>query len=158
MDKGAHFYRCDFQVHTPRDQNWKGKDAVTAEERTAYAQSLVAYCRSHDLDAIAITDHHDMAFIPYVLKAAASETDDAGDALPPGKRLVVFPGTELTLGVPCQAILLLDADFPENMFVPLLTALHLTPPSDDQPRNGNVVRLDDVHSFLDLKQELDRHN
>jgi hypothetical protein len=28
MDKGAHFYQCDFQVHTPRDQNWKGKDAV----------------------------------------------------------------------------------------------------------------------------------
>ncbi len=158
MDKGAHFYRCDFQVHTPRDQNWKGKDAVTTEERAAYAQSLVAYCRSHDLHAIAITDHHDMAFVPHVLKAAASETDDSGEALPPGKRLVVFPGIELTLGVPCQAILLLDADFPENMFVPLLTALHLTPPADDQPRNGNVVRLDDVHSFLDLKLELDRHN
>lgn len=157
MDKGAHFYRCDFQVHTPRDQNWKGKDAVTAEERTAYAQSLVAYCRSHDLHAIAITDHHDMAFVPYVLKAAASETDDSGEALPAGKRLVVFPGIELTLGVPCQAILLLDADFPENMFVPLLTALHLTPPTDDQPRNGNVVRLDGVHSFLDLKHQLDRH-
>lgn len=158
MDKGAHFYRCDFQVHTPRDQNWKGKDAVTAEERSAYAQSLVAYCRSHDLHAIAITDHHDMAFVPYVLKAAASETDDSGEALPPSKRLVVFPGIELTLGVPCQAILLLDADFPENMFVPLLTALHLTPPADDEPRNGNVVRLDDVHSFLDLKQQLDRHS
>jgi type III restriction enzyme len=157
VDKGAHFYRCDFQVHTPRDQNWKGKDAVTAEERTAYAQSLVAYCRGHDLHAIAITDHHDMAFVPYVVKAAASETDDSGEALPPSKRLVVFPGIELTLGVPCQAILLLDADFPENMFVPLLTALHLTPPADDQPRNGNVVRLDDVHSFLTLKNELDRH-
>lgn len=24
MDKGAHFHRCDFQVHTPRDINWKG--------------------------------------------------------------------------------------------------------------------------------------
>jgi chromosome segregation protein len=88
VDKGAHFFRCDFQVHTPRDQNWKGKDAVTTEERTAYALSLVAYSRCHDLDAIAITDHHDMAFIPYVLKAAASETDGYGEALPPSKRLV----------------------------------------------------------------------
>jgi len=157
VDKGAHFYRCDFQVHTPRDQNWKGKDAVTAEERAAYAQSLVAYCRSHDLQAIAITDHHDMAFVPYVLKAAATETDDGGEALPGHKRLVVFPGIELTLGVPCQAILLLDAEFPENMFVPLLTALHLSPPPDDHPRNGNVARLDDVHSLADLKEELDRH-
>ncbi len=157
VDKGAHFYRCDFQVHTPRDQNWKGKDAVTPEERAEYAQSLVAYCRSHDLHAIAITDHHDMTFVPYVLKAAETETDDNGDVLPSEKRLVVFPGIELTLGVPCQAILLLDANFPENMFVPLLTALHLTPPSDNQPRNGNVTRLDDVHSFLDLKLQLDRH-
>lgn len=158
MDKGAHFYRCDFQVHTPRDQNWKGADAVTSEERSAYAQSLVAACRKHDLRGIAITDHHDMAFIPYVIKAAANETDDRGELLPPERRLVVFPGIELTLGIPCQAILLLDADFPENMFVPLLTALHLTPPPDDQARNGNVARLDDVHSFVDLKQQLDRHN
>lgn len=22
MDKGAHFYNCDFQVHTPRDREW----------------------------------------------------------------------------------------------------------------------------------------
>lgn len=22
MDKGAHFYHCDFQVHTPRDLQW----------------------------------------------------------------------------------------------------------------------------------------
>jgi len=158
MDKGAHFFRSDFQVHTPRDQNWKGSDAVTPEERTAYAQSLLAACRQKDLQAIAITDHHDMAFVSHVIKAAAAETDDRGDPLTPEKRLVVYPGIELTLGVPCQAILLLDADFPENMFAPLLTALHLSPPPDSQPRNGNVTRLDDIHSFLDLKQELDRHN
>ena len=146
------------QVHTPRDQNWKGSDAVTPEERTAYVQKLVAACRVQDIHAIAITDHHDMAFVPYVIRAAATETDERGEQLPHERRLVVFPGIELTLGVPCQAILLLDTDFPENMFVPLMTALHLTPPPDDQPRNGNVTRLDDVHSFVDLKQELDRHS
>jgi chromosome segregation protein len=158
VDRGAHFYRCDFQVHTPRDQNWKGSDAVAPEERTAYAQSLVAACRAKGLRAIAVTDHHDMAFVPYVVKAAATETDDRGEALPLDGRLVVFPGVELTLGVPCQAILLLDAEFPDNMFPSVMTALHLSPPPDDHPRNGNVARLDDVHSFLDLKQELDRHN
>ena len=26
MDKGAHFYNCDFQVHTPRDQRWSWAD------------------------------------------------------------------------------------------------------------------------------------
>ena len=24
MDKGAHFYRCDFQIHSPRDRSWTG--------------------------------------------------------------------------------------------------------------------------------------
>jgi chromosome segregation protein len=157
MDKGAHFFRCDLQVHTPRDQNWKGEDAVTPEERLRYAQSLVNACREKGLDAIAITDHHDMAFIPYVRKAAEEETDENGDPLPLDKKLVVFPGIELTLGVPCQALLILDENFPENMFVPLLTALTITPISDDQPRNGNVIRLNDIHCFVALKDQLDKH-
>ncbi|MCW2659906.1 MAG: hypothetical protein JWP83_1058, partial [Mycobacterium sp.] len=29
-------------------------------------------------------------------------------------RLIVFPALELTFSVPCQAIMILDADFPEN--------------------------------------------
>jgi hypothetical protein len=28
--------------------------------------------------------------------------------------LIVFPALELTFSVPCQAIMILDADFPEN--------------------------------------------
>ena len=33
MDDGAHYFRSDFQVHTPRDINWKGHRAVTDDER-----------------------------------------------------------------------------------------------------------------------------
>jgi chromosome segregation protein len=157
MDKGAHFFRSDLQVHTPRDQNWNGQDAVTSEERLKYAQSLVKACREKGLNAIAITDHHDMAFIPYVRKAAEEETDENGDPFPPGKKLVVFPGIELTLGVPCQALLILDEDFPDNMFQPLLTALTITPVPDDEARNGTVVRLDGIHCFVALKNQLDKH-
>jgi len=40
MDKGAHFYKCDFQVHTPRDANWHGDEAATAKDRKAYADEL----------------------------------------------------------------------------------------------------------------------
>ena len=158
MDKGAHFYKCDLQVHTPRDQNWNGQDAVTPEERVRYAETLVNACREKGLSAIAITDHHDMAFIPFVSRAAEEETDFLGVTLPPEERLVVFPGIELTLGVPCQALLILDANFPDNMFMPLLTALTITPVSDDQPRNGNVIRLNDIHSFVALKDQLDKQS
>jgi len=31
MDKGAHFYRCDFQVHTPRDRQWTRKIRILDE-------------------------------------------------------------------------------------------------------------------------------
>jgi chromosome segregation protein len=63
MDKGAHFVKCDFQVHTPRDANWDGAEAVTPAERKAYAEELVQVCRTKGLGAIAITDHHDFTFV-----------------------------------------------------------------------------------------------
>ena len=62
MDKGAHFYKCDFQVHTPRDINWDGQGATTDDERKAYAEEFIGACREKGLNAVAITDHHDLAF------------------------------------------------------------------------------------------------
>jgi type III restriction enzyme len=109
-DKGAHFYKCDFQVHTPRDLNWQGSGAVTDDERRQYAQEFVAACRAKDLTAVAITDHHDLSFFRFIKEAAEKETDALGRPLPAHERLTVFPGMELTLAVPCQALLILDAD------------------------------------------------
>jgi len=111
MDKGAHFYKCDFQVHTPRDAGWVGPDAVSDAERKAYAEELILACRKKGLGAIAITDHHDFAFFPHVKKTAQDELDDTGQPVPREKQIVVFPGIEMTLTAPnCQAILILDAD------------------------------------------------
>lgn len=104
-DKGAHFFRCDLQVHTPRDRNWAGVAGVTDEERLTYARTLVQACRDRGLQGIGITDHHDMVFVKYVRQAAAEETDAGGKPLLKSHQLVVFPGMELTLGVPCQALL-----------------------------------------------------
>jgi hypothetical protein len=41
IDKGAHFYRCDLQVHTPRDINWTGIDRIRDPDRRTYAGHLV---------------------------------------------------------------------------------------------------------------------
>ena len=60
---------------------------------------------------------------PFIKDAADAETDPAGNALPPEDRLVVFPGLELTLGVPCQALLILDADLPTDRLPLVLEAL-----------------------------------
>lgn len=157
MDKGAHYYRCDLQVHTPRDLRWTGKDCITAEDRSAYAETLVRACRDRGIQGIAITDHHDMAFVPYVRRAAEEETDAEGNLVPPEKRLVVFPGMELTLGVPCQALLVFDAEFPDDMLSLAMNALAIAPNGEDQAKAAEVQRLNHVQSLKGLKDELDKH-
>ena len=112
MDDGAHFYRCDLEVHTPRDINWNGHRPTTTEEREAYAREFISSCRDKGLQAVAITDHHDIEFYKYIKEAAAHELDGDGNLVPERDRIIVFPGMELTLGVPCQALIIFDADLP----------------------------------------------
>ena len=157
-DKGAHFYRCDFQVHSPRDRQWTGQPRIGDEARAEYAAALIAACREKGLDAIAITDHHDMAFIPDVRQAAAQETDAEGNPLQARDRIVVFPGIELTLAVPCQAILLLDADFEDNRFDAVLTALTITPAPSGDEKTIQTERIDHIDSLKTLKSKLDEHS
>lgn len=155
MDAGAHFYKCDFQVHTPRDLNWDGQGAVTEDERRQYAQEFVAACREKGLGAVAITDHHDLAMFKYIREAASKESDAAGKPLLHSERLVVFPGVELTLGIPCQALLLFDADLPVE-FLPLAqTALGVTPSDASEAKHAPVKKLD-IMSFEDLYKALDK--
>lgn len=158
MDKGAHFRRCDFQVHTPRDPQWAGRRCHSEEDRKAYAETLIQQCRDKRLDAIAITDHHDFAFFPYIREAARSERDDDGSLVPEAKQIVVFPGVELTLGVPCQALLLLDADFDSTLLPQLygILAIKATPPEDPQ-LPSQVTRLTHIDSFVQLYRDLNRH-
>ena len=157
MDKGAHFYRCDLQVHTPRDTNWKGTTPVSEADRSAYAATLIGKCRDLGIHAVAITDHHDMAFVSYVRDAATRETDRDGVVLPPEERLVVFPGMELTLGVPCQALLIFDAGFPQDLFSLAMTALAIKPAPDTARKIAQVTRLGHIDSLRALKETLDTH-
>ncbi|MBP2369896.1 TrlF family AAA-like ATPase [Pseudonocardia parietis] len=156
MNSGAHFYRTDFQVHTPRDANWSGARASTEEERHAYAKEFVAECRERSLNAVAITDHHDFAFVPYIRQAAAAESDVSGSPGAPSERLVVFPGLELTLGIPCQALLILDANFPDEKFSAILEALAIQETAGEAEALPPVTRLDHIQSFEDLYTTLDR--
>lgn len=150
LDKGAHYYSCDFQVHSPLDAQWKGPGNASEDDQKGYARALVAACRERDLQAIAITDHHEMGFVSLIRAAANNERDPAGTLIPERDRLIVFPGMELTLGVPCQAILLFDADFPEDLFSLAMNALAIQP--------GAFKRLDHIQSFVTLKNELDKHS
>ncbi len=156
-DKGAHWFRCDLQVHTPRDRNWQGADCVSDDDREAYAARLVAACRERGLQGIAITDHHDLAFVEFVRRAALEEVDDEGKQLPCERRLIVFPGIELTLGVPCQALLLFDAEFPADLFSLAMTALAITPSAIAESKTTETLRLNTIQSLRQLKEKLDDH-
>lgn len=155
MDKGAHFYKVDFQVHTPRDKNWQGGEAVTDDERRAYATEFVAACRARGLQAVGITDHHDLAFFKFIREAANAETDDQGVPLPTHQRLIVFPGMELTLGIPCQALIIFDADLPAEFLALPLTALGIIPSADSAAKHADIKKLD-IMSFEALYEALEK--
>jgi type III restriction enzyme len=95
MDPGAHVCGCDLQVHSPRDRNWRRECPNGDEERKRYAESFVFSCRSKGLQAVAITDHHDLAFFPYIRNASLAELDLEGIQAPGNDRLIVLSGIEL---------------------------------------------------------------
>ncbi len=152
MDKGAHFHKCDFQVHSPRDINWHGDRPATIEERKQYAEDFVKKCRGLGITAVAITDHHCFAFFPIIKEAAEHELDDVGQPIPVENRLIVYPGLELTLSTPsCQAILILDANYPVNNLSQILHILGITPNAIQTTpiSNTNVNGLEDLYAKLD---------
>lgn len=78
MDKGAHFYRCDFQVHSPRDLAWKGTSYTEPDDRTACLESFIKACRQNGINSVATTGRHDLCFFKYFRVAAANENKEDG--------------------------------------------------------------------------------
>jgi chromosome segregation protein len=140
MDKGAHFYCCELQAHSPRDQKWEGDCPVTPEARRQYANDFVAACRAKGVEAVAITDHHDVAFFPFIRDAAAQERDSAGNLLPEESRIVVFPGIELTM-TPHQALLIFDPNTSETALQTALTVLNIEPSLPEAPKTAPTLRF-----------------
>ena len=158
MNKGTRFYNCDFQVHTPRDINWSGPKPVSDADRNTYAERFVPACRQKGVNAVAITDHHDLAFFPYIKAAANNEVDDNGQPLIDSQKLVVFPGIELTLSnPPCQALLILDSNFPEDQLLRVLHKLSIEPNPISEPSTIQTVPIpsDVVNGLRDLYLKLD---
>lgn len=155
MDKGAHFRRCDFQVHSPRDANWGGAACISEEDRKAYAVTLIAAARDKGLQALAITDHHDVCFIDYARKAALEEVAHDGTPIDEDERIVVFPGIELTLAVPCQALLILDADFEESRLESVLTLMAIDPSPRTEAKTAQTQRLETIQSLSQLAAKFD---
>lgn len=158
MDKGNHYKKCDLQVHSPRDINWRGDNCITDEERKAYSKKFVKECRVADINAVAITDHHDLVFFEYIKEAARSELDDSGNLIPEDQQLVVFPGIEVTLHQPpIQGLLILDADFPETLFATVLGSISLAQAPKENSKTAPTVAIpsDVINSINDIYKRLD---
>lgn len=134
MNKGARYFKCDFQVHTPRDLQFTGQPYVSEDDRKVYSENFIKSCREKKIDAIAITDHHDLYFYKYIKQASLDEVDSEGNPVPEYKRIVVFPGMELTLDVPCQSLLIFDSniDLTDELIIKIYTALSI---QDQSPRS-----------------------
>lgn len=147
MDKGAHFYRCDFQVHTPRDIHWTGKKfgvnsdeldildermkQQITEDRVQFSKEYLQKVREAGLNAIAITDHHDVVLAKIIRKVAEDENQTFITAGEYEKVLTVFPGIELSLSNPAsQCLLIFDADFSDNNLDSIVNFLGINPTNE----------------------------
>jgi chromosome segregation protein len=97
-----------------------------------------------------------MSCVADVRSAALRETDSDGGDLATNDRLVVLPGIELSLGVPCQALLIFDADFPDDRFSVILEALAIGSASEAEATKGQVNDLEHIQTLAGLYEVLDQ--
>jgi chromosome segregation protein len=159
MDKGSHFYNCDFQVHSPRDINWTGNKPTSQDDRKEYSKNFILACRNKGLNAVAITDHHDFTFFPYIREAAKSELQEDGTPVLDKDKIIVFPGLELTFTMPasCQALLIIDSEFPEDQLIRILNILSINPNPESEESTAETVPIpsDVINGLIDLYAKLD---
>jgi len=174
MDKGAHFYRCDFQVHTPRDINWKGNKFgvnqedignLTAEkkedidtERIQFAKQYLEMIATKGINAVAITDHHDVVFAKIIRKVAEEQNKIYNNSSKFEKIVTVFPGIEVTLSSPAsQCIIIFDSDFDDTNLDVVLNFLGLHPNDKYEKNTAQTTRIsrDIINDFVHLHKKLD---
>lgn len=174
MDNGAHFYRCDFQVHSPRDKNWTGKkfgvnpnafEALIDEEkqqitdeRIQFAKEYLLKARSAGLNAIAITDHHDVVSVKLIRKVAEEENQVFIAESQFEKILTIFPGIELTLSNPAsQCILIFDADFNDADLDSVINFLGIDPTNEFEKFTVETQRIsqENIKDLVHLHKRLD---
>lgn len=168
----ARWKKCDFQIHTPRDPSWSKDnakkemllglgdtipetgEAATEEDvdrvRHAWARKFVEACYKKNLEAIAITDHHDMVMIPYVQRAIKDFKNENSDY-----DLWFFPGMELTTKGKKQCLILFDHDFDLKLCVAIQHNLGIVKDEKDEWRSKAKKPEQLKYSYPDLVEEID---
>lgn len=174
MDKGAHFYRCDFQVHSPRDRGWAGNtfgynqeemEAATPEQqkqiiddRIQFSKEYINKIRTAGLNAVAITDHHDVVFVKTIRKVAEEENQKFIDSDDLDKIITIFPGIEISLSNPAsQCIIIFDSNFSDNNLDMVINFLGINPTSEYHKFTVETSRIsqDIINDLGHLHKKLD---
>lgn len=104
LHPGTTWHKCDFQCHTPRDRGWTGSpdlpggDEAAELAREQWAESFIRAAEAARLQAVAISDHHDVCLSAYVLEAATRLNSTVR----------VFPAVEITCSDNAQCIVIFD--------------------------------------------------
>ncbi len=174
MDKGAHFYRCDFQVHSPRDRSWTGSklgfnsiaiDSLSTDQkdqlmsdRIQFAKEYLQKVREGGLNAIAITDHHDVVFAKIIRQVANKENKHFTNISDFEKIITVFPGIEVTLSNPVsQCLLIFDSDFNDADLDSIINYLGIVPTNifDEHTIETQRISQETINNLVHLHKKLD---
>jgi len=174
MDNGAHFYRCDFQVHSPRDIAYTGSKYglnpedianITPEqkeniisERDQFSKEYLLKIRNAGLNAIAMTDHHDVVFVKNLRKVAEIENQAFKSNSELDKIITVFPGIEMSLANPVsQCIIVFDADFSDSNLDAVLHFFGINPTSEFEKVTTPTLKISQniINDLVHLHEKLD---
>lgn len=174
MDKGAHFYRCDFQVHSPRDIAFTGKKYgvnpeeianLTSEqkegiisEREQFSKEYLQKIRDAGLNAIAMTDHHDVVFVKQFRKVAEAQNQIYRANSEFDKIITVFPGIEMSLANPAsQCIIIFDSDFSDSNLDSVLHFFGINPTNEFKKVTTPTLKISQniINNLEHLHEKLD---
>jgi type III restriction enzyme len=174
MDNGAHFYRCDFQVHSPRDIAYTGNkyglnpeeiENITPEqkeriilEREQFSKEYLQKIRDAGLNAIAMTDHHDVVFVKQLRKVAETQNQVYKSNSEFEKIITVFPGIEMSLANPVsQCIIIFDSDFSDSNLDSVLHFFGINPTNEYEKVTTPTLKISQniINDLVHLHEKLD---
>lgn len=134
----------------------EGEEAVTPEtvekERATWAENFVDQCIAKGLEAIALTDHHEMIMVPYVQEAIQTRKEREEDF-----DLWLFPGMELTAKGGRQCLLIFDAALSQEWWDNARAKLGIAVTSGAR-LNSKAGRVEQLScAYPDIAKELDEH-
>lgn len=174
MDNGAHFYKCDFQVHSPRDIAYTGNkyglnpeeiENITSEqkeqislEREQFSKEYLQKIRDAGLNAIAMTDHHDVVFVKQLRKVAELQNQEFKSNSEFEKIITVFPGIEMSLANPVsQCIIIFDSDFSDSNLDSVLHFFGINPTNEFEKITTATLKISQtvINDLVHLHEKLD---